>query len=486
MVLQTTLRAFPFLVLAALPAHANPATPEGAARLTAAFQTYLGQTPGVVTVLPQGESYGVTLDFTPLITKGDAAKFSAEISPQQMVLTDQGDGLWGVTQDQPMTFQVSIPGQLDLKGRIAAIKSSGTFDEKLATFRQQSIDMTDMVMDQTMVTDGQVSTVNYTLASGHFETTATPSAVTGVDLVARYTIEKLYEKIVQPLGIDDTTMMDVTVTGSSISSETTATAMQIEGIYQLVAWAVAHPSPEAMQADQAGLKTLLGSAMPLWKNLNGTSTINTVEVATPMGRIGIDKLAVAIDMNGFVSDGRFSEGFTVAGLALPDALVPTWAKDLVPRDFAFEVALSRFDLAAPAALFIAAFDMAKPEPVDDAKGQEMLTALMPEGVVDIALSPGNVASPLYDLRYEGKMSAGPGGVPTGAASITLTGMDQVTAALQAAPDEVKTQAMPVLALVGGMARAADGGGLVWKIDGTTPGKLLVNGMDLAPMLAPAQ
>jgi hypothetical protein len=43
------------------------ATPQGAADLTALFQTYLGKTPGVVNVVADGDEYEITLDASPQI-----------------------------------------------------------------------------------------------------------------------------------------------------------------------------------------------------------------------------------------------------------------------------------------------------------------------------------------------------------------------------------------------------------------------------------
>jgi hypothetical protein len=80
---------------------AAAASPEEAARLVSVFQTYLGREAGVVAVTPAGEDYDVKIDFAPLINKLKQPNFSAEISPVDMKLADQGGGKWLVTQDSP-------------------------------------------------------------------------------------------------------------------------------------------------------------------------------------------------------------------------------------------------------------------------------------------------------------------------------------------------------------------------------------------------
>ena len=94
------LSAFAFLVSVSASALAATATPEEATRLTGVFQSYLGQEPGVVTVTPNGETYDVKLDFSPLIKKAATNGVEAQITPFEMKLTSQGNGKWQVVQDQ--------------------------------------------------------------------------------------------------------------------------------------------------------------------------------------------------------------------------------------------------------------------------------------------------------------------------------------------------------------------------------------------------
>ena len=62
-------RALILSLLTSTSAFAAPATPEEAARLTALFQSYVGDTPGVFSVKPNGDAYDVTADAMPLVAK---------------------------------------------------------------------------------------------------------------------------------------------------------------------------------------------------------------------------------------------------------------------------------------------------------------------------------------------------------------------------------------------------------------------------------
>ena len=69
-------------------------------------------------------------------------------------------------------------------------------------------------------------------------------------------------------------------------------------------------------------------------------------------------------------------------------------------------------------------------------------------------------------------------MPGGTALVTAKGIPAVEAALAMAPAEIAGQATPFLAMAQSMAVPGADGELVWKIDATQPGTLLVNGVDM--------
>jgi hypothetical protein len=143
-----------------------------------------------------------------------------------------------------------------------------------------------------------------------------------------------------------------------------------------------------------------------------------------------------------------------------------------------DVQVTDFDPAAAITAALSALD----QPAGSAMGPEfdatLQAALLPMGAVTITLNPGSLTGAGYALTYEGTMVAGPDTeIPTGKATVTLTGAEALTAALNAAPDDMKAQAMMGFGMAQGMAKA-EGDKLIWEIDAATPGALSVNGMAL--------
>jgi hypothetical protein len=167
------------------------------------------------------------------------------------------------------------------------------------------------------------------------------------------------------------------------------------------------------------------------------------------------------------------------GLSLPAGLVPEWAAQLVPTSLSLDFKASRFNLAAPVAILLDTVDLVNPKPNTPEQDQALLAALLPDGVVDITLAPGSVTSPLYTVTYEGLFSAGPTTpMPVGKATVTATGLTAVEQALAAGPPEMTGQIIPVLKMAESMAKPGENGALVWELESTATGGMLVNGTNM--------
>lgn len=458
------------------------ATAEEAQRLTAALQAYLGSDSGVVSVTPSGDTYALKLDAAPLFAKIKEPGFSASLSPFEMTLTDQGGGKWQVDQDQAVTFSLKAGEAVDMSGQIGNLKGSGIFDEAMGGFTSSTSDFSDFSFAQTVVEKGMATKVAYTMAKIHYETALTPSG-DGADGTMKATMSGLTETISAPAAADGSTPpMDFTIAVTDGSQDGTVKGLKPRATLDLMAWAVAHPSGEVIKAAQAELKDKLRAVLPLFANINATSTMNGVTVATMMGQVGIARLDVDVEANGIVDDGRLREKFSVSGLSLPQGLVPPFAADLVPSAFTIDFNLGDFNLAAPAKLVIDNFDLTKEPPLPPGVEQQLLQALLPKGAVTIGLGPSTVIAKLFDLGVEGSMIAGPMGTPSGEATVRLKGLDGVLTALQAAPPEMGMQQMgPMVMMAKGMAKTEADGTLTWKIENTQQGGILINGVDVTKM-----
>lgn len=454
---------------------ANPATPDGAEALIALFQTYLGTTAGVVSVAPEGESYGVKLDFAPLAAK--VPELTASISPIEFKLTGNGDGTWQVDQDQIFQLDLKVPDQLDLSLHIGHLRSTGLFDTALQSFRTNSGSVTDLSLTEQVIDPVMGDTnVSYQIASGQFESTGSAGETGGVDLVSTYALNGLAESFTLPSFAEGTPDTEITLRAETYTAEGQMLGLRPEALNKLLAFFVANPSEAAIIAQQAGLKAILAEGLPLFETFDTKGVITAVAAETPLGAVTLDEIGVAVEANGIIDHGLFSESFQLKGLALPSGMVPDWAAGLVPTEMEIGFTLTNFDLAAPVAILLSAVDFGAQIP--EAQQAALLDALLPEGSATLILPLGGVTAPLYRLTYKGVLSFAPGLMPVGSADVTVDGMADVITALQSAPPEAAMQITPFLAMAQGLAKPADGAGLTWQIELTSEGGVLVNGTDL--------
>lgn len=463
-------------LLMASAAMAEPATDEGAAHLTEVFQTYLGTTEGVVTVEANGDAYDVTLDATPLIAMGKDSGMTGTVTPIELSVADNGDGTWDVSMDQAISIAMSVPNAFDLKEDIASQTLEGTFDENLMAFSDLKGTFSGVKVTETVQTpDGAPTTAETGLEKGMFEGTGAAGAAGGADIGMTLTASGLTGAMQVSPGPGQPPM-PITLKAESLSEKIKGTGVMFDGIFKTAAWVVAHPDQASRKADVAGFKTILTGAMPFFGNMDASGKVSKLSVDTPMGTAGLDELGFSVEANGAVADGKVRETFSLSGLNLPAGLVPDWAAPILPEKLSLDVQVTDFDAAAGLTAVLEGLDQAEGGMTDTtAQNQKMQAAFLPKGSVTITLNPGSLAGDGYELTYEGAMVAGPNTpVPTGSAKVTLTGADKLKAALQAAPDDMKAQAMLGFGMAQGMAKI-EGDKLVWEIDATKPGAVSVNG-----------
>ncbi|OYX43065.1 MAG: hypothetical protein B7Z02_10400 [Rhodobacterales bacterium 32-67-9] len=479
------LSAVAVLCLTSSPAGAVPATPEGAARVEAALRTYFGPLDGVVEVVPEGETYALTLDATPVIALGKEAGITGAVSPFHLTLTDLGDGKWSVAEEEPFALTLDVSGVLSLDASAGATRFTGIFDEALLAFTSSEAGYEDFRVKERFTEPGRPETVvDYRIDRFDVTTSAAAAPGGGVDGTMRYAATGLSEIISVAAGEGLSEPMQFEVSAAQYDVETTTNGLRTEGILGLIAWLVAHPSEEAVRADFDGLKDAIRAALPFWNSLTGTGEIQDIDVTTPFGAGGAESMSIAVDFNGVVADGRLRETVAIKGLDLPEALMPDWVPALLPDEVTFDVAASGFDLATPAQILLDEIAL-DTEPAPDMPAR-LVGALLPAGKVNIALGPQGAASPIYTLDIEGALDAGPGQMPVGSVTIGATGIEAVLEALAAAPEDVRAGAVPGLMMMRGIAKPAGVGRFVWVVEMTPDGKVLVNGLDMSALMAGQQ
>ncbi len=479
---SSALLALGLLFGASAPALAS-ATPEEAQRLTALFQSYLGREPGLVTVTPAGQSYAARFDLAPVIARLKVPGLSASVTPIAWTITPQGSGKWQVDQDQPLSISARIDGQFDFKAQVGAITGTGIFDEALGTFASTSTEYRQIAIEQSVTEQNQTARSLYTFALLKAQSASTGTGG-NVDGSSTQSYSGFRQTTSLPAAPDGSApAMDFTVSSPEGTQSVSYNGIRFKAMNDLVAWTVAHPSKEAAISGQAELKDKLRAALPVFARISGESTMKEVSLNSIAGSFGVREFGIAVDMNGIVADGRFREKLTFTGFRVPPELVPQWATGLVPENLTVDVNISDFNLAAPAAMIIDRFDLAKDPPLPQELDNELLSALLPGGSVTIGLGLSEILSTLYRLTAEGSMTAGPVAEPQGKGVVKLKGLDETMAALQAAPPEMGMQQVaPVLLLVKGLGKQGPDGYLSWSIESTPEGSVTVNGTDISKML----
>ncbi|MEQ1524811.1 MAG: hypothetical protein ABL936_26435, partial [Aestuariivirga sp.] len=141
-------------------------------------------------------------------------------------------------------------------------------------------------------------------------------------------------------------------------------------------------------------------------------------------------------------------------------------KGSVWKAFALDFTVSDFNLADPARMLLDMIDPNGAKPTTPEENVKLLTALLPKGAAEISMGPGNITAKLYDVDFEGRMTAGPVGVPLGTATIRAKGLEDVMKTLQAAPPQMIGNAIPAIIAAKGMAKTESDGSLSWKIENT--------------------
>jgi hypothetical protein len=302
-----------------------------------------------------------------------------------------------------------------------------------------------------------------------------------VDSKLTYTSSGLTQRISEPMGAG-MPPLDITFSLAESRDTATVTGMRNAALLASLAWVVANPNEGAMMANRTALRDILAGALPIWENIAATGTGSGVEIMTPVGPVTAASFGYDISMTGAVPDGKIAYGLRLDALALSPGMVPPFAEALIPQSVSMTFGVESYDGAAAAQKLLGLFDLAPGSAPGPEFEGELLQALLPDGSVDIVLSPGSVANATYTLTYEGRMQAGPNMMmPTGTAKITATGYDAAMAALDGAPDEVKMELLPAMGIARQFATEQADGSLVWDIDASVPGTLKVNGMDLMGM-----
>ncbi|WP_102222783.1 hypothetical protein [Acidimangrovimonas sediminis] len=465
---------------------ARPATQAGATRLETAISGYFGDVPGVVSVVPDGDHYTLTIDPAPLIAKLPP-DVSVTLPRLTQRLTDLGGGLWKTDMNiKDFDASLKVRGKMEQSLQIADVTSTGSFDEALMAFRESRTGLRDVKMTSTTHDKGAPATrTSYALDRVEARATVGGSADS-----ADFSVDQSFSGLTETVSMDPPLKADGSPSGRGLSFTATAETGQqsidgkgvrIAGILGLYRWFLAHPSDLEVKAAKDELADAISAALPLFDAVKGTSRADTVKIQTPIGEFGIDHLAADVDMAGVVPDGRVRETLTLDGLSVPEGMMPPWTVPLMPEKVVLDLRGSGFDLAAPAKILVEALrsgtDPGRPEMKD-----KLAAAILPDGHFKLATSDSAVIGDGYALTVDGNALIAPeGSTPSFDFLVTAKGYDTLLKAVDGMPDELKSKAVPMLMLARGFSKPGANGDLNWSIQSSPEGHLMINGQDMGPL-----
>lgn len=468
------------------------ATPEEAARIQAAMETYLGKEPGVITVTPDGDAYTIKLDAAPYFAKITEPNVKAFADPYVFKAAPTGSGQWTVSGTGTWGFQLNADNKLQMSVRLGDQNWSGTYDEALVAFTKSSATYSNIAVTQSMPDpSGNTTNIAYNIQSVTAETTAAPAGDGTVDSTSTIIMNNITTATTVAgaggqAAPPELAMMNYSMASPKLSYTTAAKGMSYRPVMELLAFFVARPDKQLIIADQTLLKEKLKAAVPVFKRMSGSATYEALTVTTAMGQFEAATAGGEANMNGLVKDGFLQEKLAFTGFKMPAALLPPWATELVPTNFSVDFSLKGFDLEAPTQMALAQLDFSKPEPLPAGFENQLLPAFLPTNAVTIDLGASEISNALYSLTYSGQITAGLAGMPTGKADIRLKGMDAIIGKLQAGgADPNVQQALAGLIGMKGFGKAEADGTVLWAIDASIPGKVLVNGLDISAMVGMA-
>ncbi len=461
---------------------AAPATPEGAKTIEQGYIDYFGKgvvDEGVVSVAPDGEDYVVSWDLQKAIDLAGLPEGAMRIERFSYTLTPGDESAWTVKADRFPSASFDVPtdkgkvaGTIDLSG----FRLETAYDAAAANFLRSLIG-TDLLAAKFHVADGtRGDDLDFEETGISIETRAkTSDSGVGVDVAVAQSTRSLTETVVAPSPDGQGAPVKVTYTVGGGGGGAAISGLRAREIGDLWKYVVAHL--EDLEAP-AELKPRLRATLPLWNSLQGDAEIHDLTLQMPMVEATLKTLDETIRLSGFTAEGVAEIGVKIDRLAFQSPLLPSWAEQLSPASLNFDVRVTDGGLDEVARL-------ALDDPNFGGKGdlssetQDRINAVLLDGRPKVALSPGRFTTPTLDLAFEGEASV-ENGAASGHFTFSADGLDKTIALLE---DIAKSQPDLESAALGvtfikGLATTDPNGRLVWKVDVTEAGEVLVNGTTL--------
>jgi hypothetical protein len=475
-------------LVAAAPAHAAPATPEGAKAIADSFAHYYGRKlidKGITTIAPDGDHYNVTfaVDSAKLGVPADGPQF--QFGPVTMQLTQKDDGTYAYTTNQPsidLTFKAARTAKT---GESAKTGEPVEFAQHLKNCSGDGVlDLKSMVfLTQAMTCEGTVLTVRSpiedidgSMGKLTIQGNAKPGTSEGID----FSMSGDLQDFVETVTVKDprNPSPPVAIRADRVHQEAAAAGIRNTQLLEALAFFVDHDFAVG-QNDQAVAQAKLKAMLPLWQNLKGDIRYDNVSVGTPKGIVKIASANSQVLTTGAVKDTNISQNISFSGLELPDGMVPDWAGPLVPKSATLNFKLTGLDLDSVANKLIEVVGAPKQAMAHDAIRATILALLFgPQPHLSFEQS---LTAPAFDVKGQGETTLAPS--QQGKATVSASSLDAVMDAFTkgAASTPNAQQGVMGVAFLKGLAKTGPDGRLTWDIDFDSAAKTVtVNGQIFGP------
>ncbi|HYA72343.1 MAG TPA: DUF2125 domain-containing protein [Roseiarcus sp.] len=465
-----------------------PATPEGAKKVSAFLETFVGKPAAGATssivVTPESADYLVAVDIGALAAPLKSAGVSYDAAVLKFKAIEQDDGAWRIEQsdfptvvahskraDTPVDSTIAVTGLktvLVIDPAISWVRSGQGSGDKVSVRThgpgiEQTVDFGPLQATATSKAsaDGALST-NVQESVGAFGLTMT----------------------VDPKAASQGANPDAKPVAIAAQADGAAVELKLDGVkprplLDLWAFLVAHPSRPELAANEAQLKTLLTAALASPLSLDENFAMKKLTVQTPQGPLAFDGVKAGIGGAAAGSASRFEERFSASGLTLPPGLVPAMFHDLVPTSFDVGFKVSGFDLTAASAEAIADMHLAgDAPPISEEDNAKVWAKLTGAGPALIDIPPSHVVAPQLDIAFEGRVRYQQGAKPSGTFTVHMRNFEKTQAALKGLGPETEKKLVPVLAMAKGLAKTDGDGALTWVGELGADGMMKVNGLPL--------
>lgn len=462
-----------------------PKVSEGVAALRRTLEAYLTAVPferGILRLDTDPAGQRLTIDPAPVLTDllGSVVRFR----PLRVLLAERADGNWDVSSDDAIDAEASptLNGQTQsFLYRQDSQSFRGVFSPALATFTQGEARASGTRSEQRDAQSTSLSTID----AVQLTTSASPNPAGGADIEFQQTYDGYRQAMTFQIPEAEGTpfqRFDLEVGAGAVRSEGRAEGARTVAIRDLYALVLRHA--EALEADPkaalagpfgAELKTALREILPLWTNLTGSASADTLRVSSLYGQLTMAEARQDVRVSGIGAEAGFDIDMAVSKLGIESAFLPPWTATLLPQDIRFGFAMSGVDLAAPAEIALREIDFAKDPPLSP-DAQARIAATFDPTKLRSLLKPSLVRAQDYDIAFSGAFQFA-GAKPEARVAVDVGGFDRAVATLQAAaatqPDLF--QAVGILQFAKGIGRPREDGRLEWIVDAKSDGSVSVNG-----------